>query len=204
MTDKVLVAYATNAGSTTEVAAAIGETLDHGGAQTDVCRIQEVGDVGGYAAAIVGGPMVLGWHRQAVKFVKRHQEALSQVPVAYFMTALNLTDTGETRVGAVPIFRDPRLPKPPQDPNKLSFKERFATAQSYLEPVLKKAPRIKPVSVAFFKGKLDYSNLNILHMLFVMVVIGATPGDYRDWEAIRDWATSLRPLLLKAKSRAHA
>jgi menaquinone-dependent protoporphyrinogen IX oxidase len=62
---------------------------------------------------------------------------------------------------------------------------------------LKKVPKVKPVSVGFFGGKLDYGTLNILHMLFVMLIIGARPGDHRNWEAIRAWAVSLRPSLLE-------
>jgi hypothetical protein len=33
-------------------------------------------------------------------------------------------------------------------------------------------------------------------MMFVMLIIGAQPGDLRNWEAIRDWASGLRPALL--------
>jgi menaquinone-dependent protoporphyrinogen oxidase len=198
MTKRVLVAYATNAGSTAEVAEAIGEVLGQAGAQVDVRRIKEVRDVGGYEAVVVGGPMILGWHREAQKFLKKHRQTLSQVPVAYFMTALRLTQLAGGELDALPIYQDPRLATPPQDPNKLSFKERFATVASYLRPALKKAPQVKPVSVAFLAGKLDYGKLNVLHMLFVMLVIGATPGDARNWDAIREWADGLRPALLEA------
>lgn len=199
MKNKILVAYATNAGSTAEVAEAIGETLGQAGAQVDVRHIKEVQDVGAYDAVVVGGPMILGWHREAQKFLKKHRQALSQMPVAYFMTALNLTAFAEEKLDTVPIYQDPRLAKPPTDPNKLSFRERFARVESYLRPALKKAPQVKPVSVGFFGGKLDYGKMNILHMLFVMLVIGATPGDFRNWEAIREWTASLRPALLEAQ-----
>jgi menaquinone-dependent protoporphyrinogen IX oxidase len=199
MENKVLVAYTTNAGSTADVANAIGQTLGQAGAQVDVRQIKEVAEVSAYDAVVVGGPMILGWHRQARKFLKRHQKALSQVPVAFFMTALKLTQTTETALDSLPIFQDPRLAKPPQNPDKLSFKERFTTAQHYLGSVLKTAPQVKPVGVAFFAGKLDYGKLNIFQMLFVMLIIGATPGDFRNWDTIRDWAVSLRPALLEAQ-----
>jgi menaquinone-dependent protoporphyrinogen IX oxidase len=98
-------------------------------------------------------------------------------------------------VNGVPITCDPRLTKAPGNPDRLSFKERYATPSKYLAPVLKKAPRVKPVSAAFFGGKLVYTDLNILQMLFVMLIIGARPGDFRNWEAIRGWATGLQPAL---------
>ena len=198
MSSKVLVAYATSSGSTAEVAEAIGKTLGQEGAQVDVRPIKEVGDLSAYNAVLVGGPMILGWHREAVKFVKKHQPALSQMPVAYFLTALNLTKTPQESVEGVPLYCDPRLPKAPQYPDKLSFKENYATPSRYLAPVLKKAPKVKPVSVGFFGGKLDYRRLNIFYMPFVMLIIQAQPGDYRDWEAIDAWAASLRPALLGA------
>jgi menaquinone-dependent protoporphyrinogen oxidase len=196
MDSKILVAYATLSGSTAEVAEAIGETLGQDGVQVDVQPVREVGDISAYDAVLVGGPMILGWHREAVRFVRTNQDALSQIPVAYFITALSLTQTAQDDVNGVPITCDPRLAKAPGNPDKLSFKQRYALPTKYLAPVLKKAPRVKPVSVAFFGGKLVYTDLNILQMLFVMLIIGARPGDFRDWEAIRGWATGLHAALL--------
>jgi menaquinone-dependent protoporphyrinogen oxidase len=196
MNSKILVTYATLSGSTAEVAEAIGETLGQEGAQVDVRPIKDVGDISDYEAAVVGGPMIMGWHREAKRFLKKHQGALSQMPVAYFVTALNLTKTSQESVNGVAIYCDPRLLKAPGNPDKLSFKENYATPSSYLAPVLNKAPKVKPVSVGFFGGKLDYGRLNILHMLFVMLIIQAQPGDHRNWEAIAAWAASLRPVLL--------
>jgi len=195
MNSKVLVAFATSSGSTAEVAEAIGKTLGQEGVPVEVRPIKDVEDLGAYDAVVVGGPMIMGWHREAAKFVKKHQETLSQMPVAYFMTALNLTKTSQDSVEGVPLYFDPRLPKTPQNPDKLSFKENYATPAKYLGPVLEKAPKVKPVSVGFFGGKLDYTTLNIFYMLFVMLIIQAQPGDYRDWEAIDAWAASLRPAL---------
>jgi menaquinone-dependent protoporphyrinogen IX oxidase len=45
--------------------------------------------------------------------------------------------------------------------------------------------------VGFFAGKLDYSRLNLLQMLFVMLIIQAQPGDRRNWPAIKAWAAKL-------------
>jgi menaquinone-dependent protoporphyrinogen oxidase len=197
MSSKVLVAYATSSGSTAEVAEAIGETLGQEGAGVDVRQIKDVEDLSAYHAVLVGGPMIMGWHQEAKKFLSKHQAALSQMPVAYFITALNLTKTSQESVSGVPIYCDPRLPKAPANPDKLSFKENYSTPARYLRPVLKKASKIKPVSVGFFGGKLDYGTLNILQMLFVMLIIQARPGDHRNWEAIRTWAASLRPVMLR-------
>jgi len=191
---KILVAYTTNAGSTTEVAEAIADTLRQDAAQVDVRRVENVTDLGDYDAGVVGAPMAMGWHKDAVKFLTRHQQALSRIPVAYFLTALELVKTGETTLQGVPIYQDPTLAKPPKNESKLSFKEKQATVAAYLGPALKKAPLVKPVSAGFFAGKLDYSKLNIFQKLFVKIIMRGKAGDYRNWEAIRDWAASLNQL----------
>lgn len=196
MKKKVLVAYATNAGSTTEVAEAIGEVLGQGGTQVDVRSIKAVRDVSAYDAVLVGGPVILGWHGDAVKFVEVHQQALSQRAVAYFITALELTRTTEPGLSGVSIFQDPGLGHAPKDANKLSFKERQTSVAAYLGPVLKKASLVNPVSVGFFAGKLDYGRLGFFHKLFVKLIIRTEAGDFRNWEAIREWAASLRLALL--------
>ena len=195
---KVLVAYTTNAGTTEEVAAVIGEELSKDGVQVDVRRLEEIADLESYTAVVIGGPMIMGWHRAAVKFVNKHQQALSQVQVAYFLTAMSLTQTGETSIGAIPICIDPMLAKAPQNANRLGLKERYATVANYLRPVLRSAPQVKPVSIALFGGKLEFYRLKLLQMLFVLLVIQAQPGDRRNWPVIREWAAGLRAKLLNS------
>jgi len=195
----VLIAYATNAGSTTKVAQVIGEELGKDSAQVQVRRLDEVTSVEPYDAVVVGAPMIMGWHGAAVKFVKKYQQALSHARVAYFFTAMNLTQTNEKSIGTTLIYVDPQLAKPPKDAKRLSFKERYATAANYLRPVLKAAPSVKPVSVGFFGGKLELYRLPLLQMLFVLLVIQAQPGDFRNWPVIREWANYLRPELLESK-----
>jgi menaquinone-dependent protoporphyrinogen oxidase len=191
----VLVAYATNSGSTEEVAQAIAEELGRDGAQVDVRRLEEVTNLQPYSAVVIGAPMIVGWHRAALGFVKKHRQALSRVPVAYFFTAMSLTQTDEHCVGATPISVDSNLAKMPHNPKRLSLHERYSTPSNYLGPALKAAPAVKPVSAGFFGGKLEMFRLKLLQMLFVMLVIRAQPGDYRDWAFIRAWATQLRTAL---------
>jgi menaquinone-dependent protoporphyrinogen IX oxidase len=188
------LANSSTAGSSADVAAAIDEELGRGGAQVDVRRMSDVADLG-YAAVIVGGPLIWSaWHPEAVGFVTRQQRALSQMPVAYFITALHLTQTAATQVDAVPVYLDPALATPPRCAGQLSFTERYATVEHYLVPVLQKAPLVKPVSVGFFAGKLDYRTLTLPKRLFARIVI-RKPGDFRNWPAIHAWAAEMRPLI---------
>ncbi len=129
---KILVAYATNAGTTADVAQMIGSELGVDGVQVEVRRLEEVTSLDPYTAVVVGAPMIMGWHKAATKFVKKHQQALSRLPVAYFFTAKSLTDTGVTDLGGIPIQIDPILAKPPRNAARLSFRERYATVTNYL------------------------------------------------------------------------
>ncbi len=195
---RALVAYTTKAGSTTEVAEAVGRALAGGELQVEVRRLEEVRDLTPYSAVVVGAPMILGWHRRAVRFVRRHRAFLATVPLALFFTAMQVTrapDEGSSH--PFPVLIDPRVSRDPARPEGLSFKERRTTAGWYFRPLERLLGSLRPVGAAFLCGKLDYRKLAIPQMLFVMLVIGARPGDFRNWELIDSWARDLRPLLTK-------
>jgi menaquinone-dependent protoporphyrinogen IX oxidase len=135
--------------------------------------------------------MIMGWHRGALGFLKKHQAALAQIPTALFITCISLTQTSETVVDGIPVTVDPSLPKPPARPGKLSFKERYATLANYLRPILKAAPQVRPASLAIFGGRLDMYRLKWWQALFVILVIQAQPGEKRNWKAIETWASGL-------------
>ncbi len=187
---RVLVAYATHTGSTAEVAAAIGEELA-GAAQVEVRRLADVKSVEGFDAVVVGGPMILGWHRQARAFLRRNRRALDRIPFAVFVTAMSLTDTDDRQVKGVPVVVDRRLAKPPQRAGRLSFKERYARVPSYLGPILRSVHPARPRSIAVFGGRLEYGRMKWYEVVFVMVFLKAPAGDRRSWEAIRAWASGL-------------
>jgi menaquinone-dependent protoporphyrinogen IX oxidase len=130
-----------------------------------------------------------------VRFVAKHRNELAELPLAFFITAASLTDCGETDVQGVPIVKDPWLAKAPRDPAKLRYKERYALPQHYLGDVLKKAAPVRPRGVAFFAGSLDLTTMNVFEKLFALLVVGATPGDGRNWKAIREWGAGLGEVL---------
>ena len=102
MTKKILVAYASKCGSTGEVAEAMRKALCETGASVDVRLAKAVRDVSGYQGVIVGSAIRLGqWLPEALQFIKRHQAALSRVPVAYFSVGSFLRDgTAKSRQDA--------------------------------------------------------------------------------------------------------
>jgi menaquinone-dependent protoporphyrinogen oxidase len=170
---KVLVAYASYCGSTGGVAEAIGKVLCDRGAVVDVRLAKSVGDISSYHAAVIGSATrSASWWPEAISFVKGNEKMLSRIPVAYFLTCLALyKGTEESR----------------------------RVARSYMEPVLKAAPDVKPIDIGLFSGALDYSKMNLMYrtvMKYKMGKKGVREGDYRDWTAIRTWAGDLGSTLL--------
>ena len=191
---KVLVTYATMSGSTAEVAQEVAREIGDGGMQVEILPLEKVGDLGTYNAVVIGAPMVMGWHPSARKFLAKNRAALQQIPLAAFATGLSLTSAGETEISGVPVFVDETLAKPVEIAGRPSLKERFTDINHYVAPILKSAGLARPVSVAFFGGRLEYTRLKLPAMLFVMLIIQASPGDRRNWDAIRSWAGSLPQL----------
>lgn len=188
---KILIAYATNSGSTSDVARAIGEEIHKRGVEVDVLPLEKVTDPGSYDAVVLGAPMIMGWHRAALAFLKKNRRALANRPLALFFTCMSLTRSGETSLDGVPVFLDEKLAAAPRTEGRLTFKERYTRAANYLRPALKAAAPARPVSAAFFGGRLDLFRLKWWQALFVMLVIQAPPGERRNWEAIRAWAGGL-------------
>jgi menaquinone-dependent protoporphyrinogen oxidase len=188
---KILIAYATNAGSTVEVAQAVCKGLDRNGAQVEIKPMEAVAKLKSYDAVVVGAPMVFGWHREARAFLKQHQEELCCLPVAYFMVALTLTTYDEESYAGVQIYQDANLAEPPRSPTRLSFKERMTSVPNYVQPALESAPDVRPVSIGLFGGKLDYDSLNLFQRVFVRVAFGAAEGDFRNWDTIHTWSEDL-------------
>lgn len=188
---KVLVTYTTMSGSTGEVAQAVGDEIGRSGLLVEVLPAGEVKSLDGYDGVVVGGPMIMGWHRPALGFLREHREALQRLPMAVFVTALSLTQTGETVIEGVPAYVDERLPKPPAVAGRLSFRERYARLPNYVRPILAAARPARPVSIGLFGGKLEYGRLKWWAVMFVMAIIQAPAGERRNWPAIRSWASGL-------------
>jgi menaquinone-dependent protoporphyrinogen IX oxidase/ribosomal protein S18 acetylase RimI-like enzyme len=188
---RILIAYASMAGSTAEVARVVGDELAAGGLQVDVLPIEQVAALTGYDGVVVGGPMILGWHRGARRFLHRHRAELQRLPLAVFVLAMSLTRTDEIAAAGPQVTVDPNLPKPPKDPAHLAFRERYAGLGNYLKPVYKAIRPAQPVSIGVFGGRMEYGRLKWWAVLFAMLVVKAPAGEKRNWEAIRAWARGL-------------
>lgn len=191
----ILILYSTNAGSTGEVADAIAAELTQGGRQVDVRKFSEVGTLDHYDSVVIGAPMIFGWHAIARRYIRRNRKHLAGKNVAYFACALRLTSDQKETIKGIPLFIDPGLVSQPLKTGSLNIKERFTTLGHYLAPILGSATEIKPLSVALFNGKLDLRRLKWWQVLFVLGVVQGKPGDYRDWDFIKQWSRSLSQII---------
>jgi menaquinone-dependent protoporphyrinogen oxidase len=164
----VLVAYATRAGSTGETAGVIGNILSESGYSVDVKPVDDIQDLSGYQAVVLGGAIrASAWLPEAVEFVKTHQQALSKVPVAYFTCSITVINPDTESVAQ--------------------------ETKAFLDPVLQEVPLVKPVAVEHLAGVLDFDKLPIAYRLIWPLTPGGKvkQGDYRDWDVIKSWASSL-------------
>lgn len=195
---RALLVYATRHGSTRDVAEAVAEELRTHFAEVEVREARSAPPPTGYDAVVVGGPMIMGWHREAEKYLKRHCGRLADVPFALFVTAASLTEDGMDTVQGVPVAKDPWLVKRPRNADRLRRKERYALPSHYVGDILKACRPATPRTVALFAGSLDLTAMNILEKLFVLVVVGATPGDGRHFDFIKEWAAAAGERLRRA------
>lgn len=81
----VLVIYGSKMGGTRGLAEMIGNALDDEGIEANVSPARDVVSLAGYDAVIIGGALYANrWHKDARRFVKRHRDALSELPAWLF------------------------------------------------------------------------------------------------------------------------
>lgn len=188
---RILIAYATNSGSTFDVARVVAEEWVLAGHVADVKRCSEIDRLDDYDQVIIGAPMIFGWHAEALKFARRHRNELAARKTAMFACAMRLTLPDESNPSTPTLVFDPDLVERPVKSGSLSIKERFTSLDYYIKPMIKAGPGSHLQSVAFFKGKLEMFRLKWWQALFVMLIVQAPAGDYRNWDLIRSWAKSL-------------
>lgn len=159
--NKILVAYASRAGSTGEIGDAIARQLCADGFEADLREVSRVDSIDGYTAVILGSAIRYGdWLPEMLTFMRHHQAALVQRPLAYF-TACN------------------------------KAKDQSAAVLAELQSYSKSARTIvQPRTETFFAGKIDPATLSFFERM-VVKMIGTTQGDFRDWVVINNWARSL-------------
>jgi menaquinone-dependent protoporphyrinogen oxidase len=167
MGDKVLVAYGSKYGATSEIAEKIGQVLAEKGLEADVVEADKVGGLTGYAAVVVGSAVYYGrWRKPAVKFLEKNEEALAALPVWIFSSG----------------------PSGEGDPVELAKGWRSPKA---LQPAI---DHIKPRDIKLFSGMVDIEKLGSLEK-FAIKKVEAPSGDFRDWDDIGAWTAGIADAL---------
>ena len=162
MSDLILVGYATRYGSTQQVAEAVAATLRENGLEVDIQPMREVRTLAGYSAVVLGAPLFMfRWHKDALRFLSRHRQALTERPVAVFALG------------------------PTHDPYD---EEEWQDSRAQLDKELAKFPWLTPVALEMFGGKYDPA---YLRFPINLLAGKEPASDIRDWTTIRAWASNL-------------
>lgn len=168
MQGKILVAYASKCGSTGEVAQAIGEALEKMGAAVEVRPVQEVSSLDGYGAVVIGSAVRAG---------------------RWLPEATAFVQRRRTELARLPaaIFSLHMLAR---DESEASRAQRLSFADAA-------RAILSPKAEAFFAGRINPSRMSFMARLMTKAV-KAKEEDLRDWNAIREWAEGLYPILVQA------
>jgi menaquinone-dependent protoporphyrinogen oxidase len=159
----VLVSAATRHGATGEIAKRIGADLAERGIDVEVRRPQDVSDVSRYDAVVLGSAIYFGnWMKEARSFVDTHAGELAERPTWLFGSG--------SVTGDPPVADDPNAIRP-------SLVEKLVSSTHAREHKL-------------FCGVLDSSRLSLPEKLPVRMA-KAREGDWRDWDAVDEWAGSI-------------
>lgn len=158
MKTKVLVTYATRAGSTGEVAQAISERLGALGFDAEVRPVAAVNSLNGFRAVVLGSPIRYStWLPEMLQFIESHSAVLAALPVVIFTTHMQALDDSDAD---------------------------RKTRATYSQAV---RALVTPRDEVFFAGKVDPATLSFFERLMVKMVKSPV-GDKRDWSRIRSWA----------------
>jgi menaquinone-dependent protoporphyrinogen oxidase len=168
---KVLVAAASQHGSTTSIARVVAEVLKSRGLEVSVADVADPGDVGAlaaYDAVVLGSAVYTGrWMSPAVKLAERVATELPGRPVWLFSSG--------------PVGNPSRKLVRQMDADPVDVRELILITQAREHRRL--------------AGKLDRHELHGLQRASLLLFRGLE-GDFRDWATIRSWAGSIADQLL--------
>jgi menaquinone-dependent protoporphyrinogen oxidase len=175
---KVLVAYASRAGSTKGIAEFIGDRLQKSGIQSEVNDVGAVGNISGYDAFVIGSALYMyHWLKEARKFVEKHRAALAARPVWIF-------SSGPT--GRKPTDSKGRDLKETSGPKEIDE--------------LRKS--LNPRDHRVFFGAFYADRIKGAMGLFARATPKEDQGDFRNWDEIGAWVDTIATALKSAPSKA--
>ena len=163
----VLVAYATDHGSTRGIADRIADRLQQQGIHAKACSLADVLEVSRYEAVVLGSAIHAGkWLPVARQFADRNAEPLRERPVWLF---------------SVSTLGDEESMFPPPVANRLRALRKETPEMTEMRRLL------HPREHRNFAGAIERSHWPASGRAFFRAT-GGRYGDHRNWPAIEAWA----------------
>ena len=160
---KVLVAFATQFGSTKAIAEQIGTDLEKAGLDVTVASVEEAKPAG-HDAFVIGSTVHAGhWLKPGAAFVRDHRAALAGHPVWLFSSG----PVGDRGVAG----QQP-------DPKELDEFRRVLAPRGH-----------RVFAGSFDRERADFEGMGLIERTVVKRFL--PEGDWRDWNVIDEWATEI-------------
>ncbi len=171
---KALIVYGSNTGSTEEIAETIASKLSDSGIKVDLVDLKKKPiRPEGYDLVIAGSGIKMDkWTPEALNYLKDNEESLSLRPHAIFVSSGFASEPSRREQSRV----------------------------DYIDAVLEKHPKLKPVSTGLFGGLYDWKRYNFVIKRLVISLLKSMdhteidtskPLDFREWDMINAWAEEL-------------
>ncbi|GAA3760371.1 flavodoxin domain-containing protein [Salinactinospora qingdaonensis] len=159
---RILIGYASQHGSTREIAERIAQRLRDGGHNADAQELTGAGDAAGYEAFVIGSAIHGGdWLPPAIEYVNRNADLLAARPLWLFSVGMASVVGGwfEKHV------RDPKA--------VATFRTTIRSREHHL-----------------FAGAIRHDHFPPIGRVFYRLMRGRY-GDFRDWADVDAWAESI-------------
>lgn len=164
---KVLVAYASEHGATAQIAQTIAKVLRQFNLDVTAKRVETIESLRDYHAIVLGSAIYVGdWLPEAEAFLETYQNELAVLPIWIFSSG----------------------PTGTEDPLKLLNGELVPPSVS------ERINSLHPREIRVFHGKIDLRRLQPDERDLIKAA-DMPRGDYRDWDAIKLWATNISKVL---------
>jgi menaquinone-dependent protoporphyrinogen oxidase len=176
----VLVAYATDHGSTRGIAVRISERLRQRGIDARACAVADVLEVSSYAAVVLGSAIHGGkWLPEARQFADRNAASLQERPVWLF----SVSTVGDEESMFPPLVANRLRALRKETPEITEIRRRLHSRQH-----------------RNFAGAITRSAWSATGRAFFLAT-GGRYGDHRNWPAIDAWADLIASQLEVKSSR---
>jgi menaquinone-dependent protoporphyrinogen oxidase len=177
---RVLVAYASRAGSTKGMAEFIGGRLLRSGIQAEVKDVRDVGDVSSYDAFVIGSALYMfHWLREARRFVEKSSADMAAKPVWIFSSG-------------------------PTGPKSTDLKGRALKETSGPEEIEELRRAVNPRDHHVFFGAFYPDRVKGVMGFFAHRAPKDEQGDFRNWDEIGAWADKIATDLMPVSAQADA